>query len=165
MIELSGGKVDNFCEQCGSGTPYSKAIQVAKITVDQCPLIVKLYEDDGVEFRPDSTTFVSDSKARAAAKSTVAKFKAKKCSTLTVTGFAAAGTDKPDYLSKKQEIDTTNQNLTESRAKAFSALLRAAGFSGDIAYVGGGTCGTEWDPDGNVDQDKQRLCRRVEVSN
>ncbi len=165
VIELSGGTVENFCEQCGSGNPHAKAIPVSKLEVDPCPLIVKLYEDDGVEFRPDSTSFVSESKARSAANTTVEKFKAKNCQSLTVTGFAAAGKSKSDYISEKNEIDKTNQTLTEARAKAFAALLRAAGFSGDIAFIGGGTCGTEWDSTGEVDRDKQRLCRRVEVSN
>jgi hypothetical protein len=69
------------------------------------------------------------------------------------------------YLKAKSQIDKTNKSLTAKRAKAFGALLEDAGFSGDLEYVGGGTCGTEWSASGAVDLDLQKLCRRVEVSN
>jgi hypothetical protein len=124
-----------------------------------------LYERDGVEFKANSASFVSLSKAKTAAAKTVKQSKAQGCSSLTVTGFAAAGKDKAVYLKSKTKIDKTNKSLTAKRAKAFGALLENAGFSGDIQYVGGGTCGTEWNPDGKAVEDLQRLCRRVEVTN
>lgn len=165
VITLSGGTVGEICEACGSGEPMPKAIQVQPVHVSQCPLIVKLYESDGVEFKADSTAFVSDSQAQAAALSTVSKFKAKGCSSMTVTGFAAAGKSEKIYKANKSSIDKTNLKLTKERAKAFSKLLTKAGFEGDITYIGAGTCGTEWDGNGAINSERQRLCRRVEVSN
>lgn len=164
-IELSGGTIEGICEACGSGEPMPKAIRVHPIQVSPCPLIVKLYEADGVEFKPDSTSFVSDSQAKAAAESTVAKFKAKGCSSMTVTGYAAAGRSESEYKEEQSSIDKTNAKLTKARAKAFAQLLTTAGFDGDITFVGGGTCGTEWDGNGKASSEQQRLCRRVEVSN
>jgi hypothetical protein len=165
VIRLAGGTIGEICAQCGSGSPHVNSIAVDKVGIVSCPLKVTLYEKDGVEFKADSSSFVSLSKAKTAAAKTVKQSKAQGCSSLTVTGFAAAGKDKPVYLKSKTKIDKTNRSLTAKRAKAFGALLENAGFSGDIQYVGGGTCGTEWNPDGKAVEDLQRLCRRVEVTN
>jgi hypothetical protein len=165
VIQLSGGTVAGMCEACGSGSPLPKAIKVHPVQTVECPLIVKLYESDGVEFKPDSTDFVSADKAKSAAESTVSKFKSKGCSSMTVTGYAAAGKSESEYKQNMKSIDKINLTLTKGRAKAFSRLLIESGFDGDIAFVGGGTCGTEWDGNGKVDAEQQRLCRRVEVSN
>jgi hypothetical protein len=164
-IKLAGGTVGEICSQCGTGSPHENAIVVDTVGIKECPLTVKLYESDGVEFKANSSSFVSPSKAQAAAIKTVKQFKAQGCSSLTITGFAAAGKDKNVYLKSKAKIDKTNKSLTASRAKAFGALLEDAGFTGDLQYVGGGTCGTEWNPDGKAVPDLQRLCRRVEVTN
>ena len=164
-IQLSGGTIEGICEACGSGEPMPKAIRVHPIQIHECPLIVKLYEADGVEFKPDSTEFVSESQAKVAAESTVKKFKTKGCSAMTVTGYAAAGRSESEYKENKSAIDKTNLKLTKARAKSFAQLLTSAGFDGDITFVGGGTCGTEWDGNGKANSEQQRLCRRVEVSN
>jgi len=164
-IRLAGGTVGEICAQCGSGSPHVNSIAADPVGIVSCPLKVTLYEKDGVEFKADSSSFVSLSKAKTAAAKTVKQSKAQGCSSLTVTGFAAAGKDKAVYLKSKTKIDKTNKSLTAKRAKAFGALLENAGFSGDIQYVGGGTCGTEWNPDGKAVEDLQRLCRRVEVTN
>ena len=111
------------------------------------------------------SNFVNPARAKAAAKAVVEKFKAGGCEEMTITGFAAAGVDKPDYLEDKATIDTTNKSLTLARAKKFSTLVRSAGFTGEISTEGFGTCGTEWKPNGKVDTAQQKLCRRVEVSN
>jgi hypothetical protein len=164
-IKLAGGTVGEICSQCGSGSPNKNAIVVDPVGIKECPLTVKLYESDGVEFKANSSSFVSPSKAQTAAIKTVKQFKAQGCSSLTVIGFAAAGKDKKVYLKSKAKIDKTNKSLTANRARAFGALLEDAGFTGDLQYVGGGTCGTEWNPDGKAVPDLQRLCRRVEVTN
>jgi len=165
IIRLAGGTVGEIFSQVGSGSPNQNSIVVDTVGIKSCPLTVKLYESDGVEFKPNRASFVSLGKAQTAATKTVKQFKAQGCSSLTVTGFAAAGKDKNAYLKAKSQIDKTNKSLTAKRAKAFGALLEDAGFSGDLEYVGGGTCGTEWNPDGKAVQDLQRLCRRVEVTN
>ena len=164
-VRLAGGTMGEVCSQCGSGSPNVNSIAVDTVDIKSCPLTVTLYERDGVEFKANSASFVSLAKARTAAARTVKQSKAQGCSSLTVTGFAAAGKDKKIYLKTKAKIDKTNKTLTSNRAKAFGELLEEAGFSGDIQYVGGGTCGTEWNPDGKAIQDLQRLCRRVEVTN
>ncbi len=164
VIELGNGKIGEICALCGAGEPHPNAIQVPSFEVKTCKL-VRLYEEDGVEFKPDSDNFVNISKAQSAAKLIVAQFKGKGCDELEVTGFAAAGKDRSQYEKQKVEIDKTNLALTKKRAAAFARLIRAAGFSGAISSSGGGTCGTEWSASGAVDLDLQRLCRRVEVSN
>ena len=164
VIELGHGKVGDFCAQCGAGEPHRNSIAVPYFAVKTCKL-VRLYEEDGVEFKPDSAVFVNLSKAKSAAKLMSQQFKGKGCDELEVTGFAAAGVDKATYDAKKSQIDKVNLNLTKKRAEAFARLIRAAGFTGAISSSGGGTCGTEWSASGAVDLDLQRLCRRVEVSN
>jgi len=165
VIQYGGGTLQDVCAECGTGRPNDKTIPVHAVNVSACNLIVELYEEDGVEFKPDSTKFVSRSKALNAAKTTVGKFNKKKCDALTVTGFAAAGMSKGKYLANRAEIDETNKPLTLLRAQAFAKLLTQAGFDGEITSAGGGTCGTEWDAAGAVDPRKQKLCRRVEVTN
>lgn len=164
IIRLGGGNLTDVCSECGTGKPTSKAIYVHSVNVTSCNLIVELYEDDGVEFKPDSTEFISSAKALHAAKSTVSKFNQKKCDSVTITGFAAAAVPKDEYLKNKSAIDATNSSLTMLRAQAFGRLLKEAGFSGEVTSVGGGTCGTEWAVDGQVDPKQQKLCRRVEVT-
>jgi hypothetical protein len=164
IIRLAGGSVGEICGQCGSGLPNVNAIPVDLVPVNECPITVKLYDSDGVEFQADSSSFVSEAKANAAAKRTVSEFKSKSgCTSLTVRGVAAAGVDKAPYVSKRTEIDAVNAELTKMRAEAFGSLLKKAGFKGALTYVGGGTCGTEWNSSGLVVPDLQRKCRRVEV--
>jgi hypothetical protein len=165
VVSLRGGKLIETCTECGSGKPSDSAIQVSKVVPSSCNLIVELYDGDGVEFKHDQSVFVSESKALSAAQRTVSKFKAKKCDSLTVTGYAAAGKDKSDYEASKSTIDAENKTLTEERASAFAVLLRQAGFQGEINFVGGGTCLTEWNEEGKTVESLQRLCRKVEVSN
>jgi hypothetical protein len=164
IIRLAGGSVGEICGQCGSGLPNVNAIPVDLVPVNECPITVKLYDSDGVEFQPDTSSFVSESKAKAAAAKTVADFKSKSgCTSLTVRGVAAAGDDKVSYLANRAEIDGVNLDLTKLRAEAFGSLLKKAGFKGSLTFVGGGTCGTEWNSAGLVVPDLQRKCRRVEV--
>jgi hypothetical protein len=165
IIRLGGGKVESICQQCGSGLPESQAIKVSPVDASACPVIVKLYESDGVEFKPDSDEFVSLAEAKSAARDTVAKFIAKKCESISVAGYAAAGEDEDTYENHKAEIDGVNKVLTKRRAAAFAKLLKSAGFEGEIKFSGMGTCGTEWNDEGKVVEKQQRLCRRVEVSN
>lgn len=165
VIRLGGGNLEDICSECGTGKPNDKAIAVQVVNVSPCNLIVELYEADGIQFKPDSAEFVSKTKALNSAKSTVTKFNKKDCDSLTVTGFAAAGKSKAKYLANKADIDETNKSLTLLRAKAFARLLTVAGFEGEISSAAGGTCGTEWTADGLVDSKKQKLCRRVEVTN
>ena len=163
VIALGHGKLMEVCGQCGAGSAHPQAVKVTAVVIPECK--TRLYESDGVEFKPDSATFTSMSEALASAKSISAAFKSKGCDEIAVTGYAAAGVDKPTYEKKKKSIDATNKTLTKSRAAAFGRLIREAGFSGPIVSVGGGTCGSEWTPSGKVDLDLQRLCRRVEVTN
>lgn len=165
VIELSGGSVAQIYEEYGTGAPSENSLDVSLVTANPCPLIVKLYEADGVEFKADSSDFVSPSMARTAAESTVTKFKEENCTSLTVTGWASAGQNLETYNATKDEIDETNSSLTKQRAKAFAQLLLESGFDGEISHVGAGTCGTEWDELGKLIPKEQRLCRRVEVSN
>ena len=165
VAHLAGATLPDVCAECGSGKPSESAIQVSAVKAPPCNLIVELYENDGVEFEPDSDVFRSEDQARAAARSTVAKFKAKECASMTVTGYAAAAKDKKAYLADKENVDSKNDELTKRRATGFAVLLKSAGFDGQIKTVGGGTCGTEWDANGKVDKKQQRLCRRVEVIN
>jgi hypothetical protein len=165
VVRLGGGSVGDICQQCGTGIPSTQSIKVSKVDSSACPVMVTLYESDGVEFKPDSDEFVSVGAAKSAAKATVAKFVAKKCSFITVSGFAAAGEDKGVYDRRKAEIDGVNKVLTKRRAASFAKLIKTAGFTGDIKFVGMGTCGTEWNAEGNAVEKLQRLCRRVEVSN
>lgn len=167
IIQRSNGTlaVEDIQSQVGSGTPAPQSIEVTPVSVVTCGLVVKLYESDGVNFKPDSNKFVDLAKAKKAATDVVKQFKSAGCEEMTVHGYAAAGVDKDDYLSKQDQIDKTNKSLTLSRAKAFAALLKSAGFKGDISTEGLGTCGTEWRTDGTASEDLQLLCRRVEVSN
>jgi len=163
VISLGHGKLMDVCGQCGAGTAHPQAIPVTSVVIPECK--TRLYESDGVEFKPDSATFTSMTQAVAAAKSISANFKSKGCDEIAVTGYAAAGVDKPTYDKKKKTIDATNKTLTKSRAAAFAKLIGQAGFTGPIISIGGGTCGSEWTDSGKVDVDLQKLCRRVEVTN
>lgn len=167
IIQRSNGilATEDIYLQVGTGLPSEKAIPVVPVSAQNCGLVVKLYEADGVNFRPDSNKFVDLAKARKAAAGVVSQFKQAGCDEMTVHGYAAAGVDKDDYLAKQDQIDKTNKALTLSRAKAFASLLKSAGFSGEISTEGLGTCGTEWRTDGTASEDLQLLCRRVEVSN
>jgi len=164
VIKYANGQLKEVCAQCGAGDPHRLAIPVPTFEVKTCTLI-KLYEEDGVEFLPNSATFKNLSKAKATAKNMSTQFQSKGCDEMTVTGFAAAGVDKVDYQKGKTKIDSTNKKLTKKRAAAFASLVRAAGYKGSISSAGAGTCGTEWTGAGKVDNDLQRMCRRVEVSN
>jgi len=164
VIKYANGELKEVCAQCGAGDPHRLAIPVPSFEVKTCSLI-KLYEEDGVEFLPNSATFKNLSKAKATAKNMSTQFQSKGCDEMTVTGFAAAGVDKVDYQKGKTKIDSTNKKLTKKRAAAFASLVRAAGYKGSISSAGAGTCGTEWTGAGKVDNDLQRMCRRVEVSN
>jgi hypothetical protein len=164
VIKYANGELKEVCAQCGAGDPHRLAIPVPTFEVKTCTLI-KLYEEDGVEFLPNSATFKNLSKAKATAKNMSTQFQSKGCDEMTVTGFAAAGVDKVDYQKGKTKIDSTNKKLTKKRAAAFASLVRAAGYMGSISSAGAGTCGTEWTGAGKVDNDLQRMCRRVEVSN
>jgi hypothetical protein len=164
IIEYGGGIVKEVCAKCGAGFPHQFAISVPTFEVPTCTL-VRLYEEDGVEFEPDTANFTDITKAKSAAKQMSSKFTGSGCDEMVITGFAAAGVDKPQYQTQKSEIDATNKALTKKRAAAFAQLVRAAGYKGAISSAGGGTCGTEWSGSGSVDLDLQRLCRRVEVSN
>jgi hypothetical protein len=164
VITYANGDLKEVCAQCGAGDPHRLAIPVPTFEVKTCTLI-KLYEDDGVEFLPNSATFKNLAKAKATAKNMSTQFQSKGCDEMTVTGFAAAGVDKVDYQKAKTKIDSTNKKLTKKRAAAFASLVRAAGYKGSISSAGAGTCGSEWTGAGKVDKDLQRMCRRVEVSN
>jgi len=164
VIEYGGGNVKEICAKCGAGFPHPFAIPVPKFEVRPCTLI-RLYEEDGVEFAPDTATFTNLAKAKSAAKQMSSQFTGKGCDEMVITGFAAAGVDKSTYQKGKTKIDATNKSLTQKRAAAFAQLVRAAGYKGAISSAGAGTCGTEWSASGSVDLDLQRMCRRVEVSN
>jgi hypothetical protein len=164
VITYANGDLKEVCAQCGAGDPHRLAIPVPTFEVKTCSLI-KLYEEDGVEFLPNSATFKNLSKAKTTAKNMSTQFQSKGCDEMTITGFAAAGVDKVEYQKGKTRIDSTNKNLTKKRAAAFASLVRAAGYKGSISSAGAGTCGTEWTGAGKVDKDLQRMCRRVEVSN
>jgi len=162
VIQLGNGTLDSVCSQCGSGKPHPQAIKVKTVSLPSC--FVRLYEADGVEFKPDTATFVDPQKASETAKSISGQFTKQGCTSISVTGYAAAGVDKSDYELKKSDIDSTNSALTKARAKAFADLIHNVGYQGDISSMGAGTCGTEWSASGKADPDLQRLCRRVEVS-
>ena len=167
IIARSNGVLttENIFGQVGSGMPHTSAIKVTSIEIQTCKLIVKLYEKDGVQFEPDTNVFVSLSKAKSAAEKVARDFKEAHCEEITVHGYAAAGVDRDEYDSKKDQIDSTNSKLTLSRAKAFANLIKKAGFSGTVNTEGIGTCGTEWTANGDASESLQKLCRRVEVSN
>jgi hypothetical protein len=163
VIELAHGNLVEVYGQVGAGSPHPQAIPATSIEIPECK--TRLYESDGVEFKPDSASFTNKKQAIAAAKRISANFKNKGCDEIAVTGYAAAGVDKSTYMKKKSKIDATNKTLTKNRAAAFGRLIRDAGFTGPIVSIGGGTCGSEWTPSGKVDVDLQKLCRRVEVAN
>lgn len=167
VISRSNGilVIDDIYGKVGSGKPNPNAIKVSPIGDKPCTLLVKLYEEDGVEFKPDSSVFVDSAEAKSAASMVAETFKKAECDEMTIHGYAAAGVDKTTYDSKKSEIDETNKALTLLRAKAFAALVKRAGFTGIIHTDGVGTCGTEWKSNGKVAPDLQKLCRRVEVTN
>lgn len=167
VITRSNGvlEIQDIQRKVGSGTPNKNAIKVSTVDAPECKLIVKLYEKDGVRFKPDSDKFVDSSKANSAAERVVTAFQEAQCDTMTVHGYAAAGVDHETYLKDQSKIDRTNESLTLSRAKAFATLLKNAGFEGTIKTEGVGTCGTEWKADGSVAPSLQQLCRRVEVTN
>jgi hypothetical protein len=164
VVTYANGDLKEVCSQCGAGDPHPLAIPVPTFEVKTCTLI-RLYEEDGVEFLPDSATFKDISKAKSTANKMSSQFESKGCDEMTVTGFAAAGVDKAEYQMDKAKIDSTNKRLTKQRAAAFASLVRAAGYKGSISSAGAGTCGTEWAGSGKADRDLQRMCRRVEVSN
>ena len=150
----------------GSGLPHKNAIKATPVDGGGCTIVRKLYEKDGVQFEPNTNVFVDSTKAKSAAKDVVKAFQAAHCDSITVHGFAASGTTKDEYESKKADIDTVNKALTLLRAKAFAALLKQAGFKGEISSDGFGTCEDEqWTGAGKIDETAQKQCRRVEVSN
>jgi hypothetical protein len=167
VIRLSNGDLSdaNTHGQVGTGDPNPNAISSSIVNVATCPLLITLYERDGVQFQPNNAVFVDEASAIKKAKDVASSFTRENCDELTVHGYAAAGVDKLAYESKQASIDTKNKSLTLSRAKAFAALVKKAGFKGIINTEGVGTCGTEWTPTGAVDSKAQKLCRRVEVSN
>jgi hypothetical protein len=166
VISLSGGvlTVDDIHGQVGTGVPNVKSIKISSISVLTCS-VVRLYEKDGIEYQPDSASFVNQALAQKAAATIAHDFESKGCDEMTVTGYAAAGVDKATYDSKSSQIDSANSALTLKRAKAFATLIKASGYSGSIKTSGAGTCGTEWGQDGKALEALQKLCRRVEVSN
>lgn len=166
VIARSNGvlKVENIFGQIGTGAPHSNAISVSKIEVATCQ-VVRLYEENGIEFAADTSNFIDRAAAQKTASELAETFMSKGCDEITVTGYAAAGVDQSAYKAKSTAIDSTNAKLTLKRAEAFAALLKIGGFKGSITSKGGGTCGTEWAASGKADAELQRLCRRIEVSN
>ena len=164
IVRLSGGEKGEFYGQVGSGVPNVNSIPVVLVPVNECPVTVYLDSSDGLEFEADSIDFVSIVDARAAAKKTVTTFEGLKgCTSLTVRGVAAAGVDKSEYMTDRAAKDAENLTLTKARAEAFGNLLREAGFEGQLEFIGGGTCMTEWNASGDAVPELQRVCRRVEV--
>jgi hypothetical protein len=164
VIKLSGGTlVEIQQEGLQSDTPGDHAIKVTPVKDYPCPLLTI----DTLEYKPDTAQYINLSVAKAEAKRVVALFNkaGPNCQTLTVTGYAASGRSKSEYLKSKTKIDKTNLNLTLLRAKAFESLLKAAGFQGLITAVGHGTGDPDWAPDGKPDPVLQEQNRRIEVTN
>lgn len=150
----------------GGGMPNSNSIKVTPVEGHPCTVVRKLYEKDGVKFKPNSAVFVDPAKAKKSAKDVADAFEAASCNSITVHGYAASGVAKEEYNAKSEEIDATNIELTLRRAKAFANLLKSVGFDGEINTDGAGTCTDEqWTSSGKLDESLQQLCRRVEVTN
>lgn len=167
VITRSNGimATENIFGQVGSGLPHKNSIEVTSMEIKTCQLMIKLYEKDGVKFEPDSDTFLDPSKAKSAAKTVAEAFKKASCDSMTIFGYAAAGMSKSEYDKSESIRVAANKLLTEFRAKAFADLVKSAGFTGKIKIIGKGTCSDNWNDDGSVNESKQKLCRRVEVSN
>lgn len=168
VISRSNGELatEDTYGKVGSGLPHKNAIKATPLDPPGCSIVRKLYEKDGVQFEPNTNVFVDVAKAKSAAKDVVKAFEAAHCDSITVHGFAASGTTRDEYEEKKSDIDSVNKALTLLRAKAFAALLKQAGFKGEISSDGFGTCEDEqWTSAGKIDESAQKLCRRVEVSN
>jgi hypothetical protein len=163
VIKLSGGElIELQLEGLQSSPAGDHAIKVDEIKDVVCPLLTI----DTLEYKPDTAEYLNLSAAKRAAKMVVSEFKnAPGCQTLTVTGYAASGRSKQDYLKNKASIDRKNLTLTLKRAKAFEALLKQAGFTGMITAVGKGTGEPDWATNGKPDPTLQAANRRIEVTN
>jgi len=164
VITLSGGQLIELQQEGLQSSPAGNhAIAVSTVKDVICPLLTI----DTLEYKPDTAVYLNFSAAKTAAKMVVSEFKkaGSGCNTLTVTGYAASGRSKNDYLKNKTSIDKANLRLTLLRAKAFESLLKQAGFSGQITSIGHGTGDPDWGPDGKADSVLQDANRRIEVTN
>ena len=164
VIKLSGGTlVEIQQEGLQSDPPGDHAIKMSPVKDVLCPLLII----DTLEYKPDTAQYLNLATAKSEAKRVVKEFKKSgdNCQSLTVTGYAASGRSKSEYLKSKASIDKSNLKLTLLRAKAFEGLLKAAGFRGLITAVGHGTGGPDWASNGKPDPVLQEQNRRIEVTN
>ena len=74
----------------------------------------------------------------------------------------ASGVDKDEY--NNAEIEA-GKALSLARAKAFAALIKAAGWNGKIKAVGGGKGPVDdWNSDGSFNESKGKSNRKVVIS-
>lgn len=164
VIKLSGGELVELQQEGLQSSPAGDhAIKVTAVKDVVCPFLII----DSLEFKPGLPQFLNLSAAKSKAKDVVSEFKkaGSGCQTLTVTGYAASGRSKKDYIKNKAAIDKSNLNLTLLRAKAFESLLKQAGFTGQITSVGHGTGEPDWTEDGKPNPVIQESNRRIEVTN
>ena len=164
VIKLSGGELVELRQEGLQSSPAGDhAIKVTPVKDAICPLLTI----DTLEYKPDTAQYINLSVAKTKAKMVVSEFKkaGSGCQNLTVTGYAASGRSKKDYLKNKVAIDKTNLQLTLLRAKAFESLLKQVGFTGQITSVGHGTGEPDWTEDGKPDPVLQEANRRIEVTN
>ena len=162
-IKLSGGSLDFEVREVGYSTPPANSFKTSGVSSLPSSCLITLNEDDGVRFNPGVTTFVSDSKAKKAAEAAVAELSKNECTgEIKITGFVASGVAKDKYDAAEIE---SGQQLSLARAKAFAALIKAAGWSGKITSVGGGK-GPEndWNADGSFNENKGKNNRKVVIS-
>jgi flagellar motor protein MotB len=163
VIKLSGGELTERINEVGYKAPPANAYQTSAVSSLPTSCLITLNEDDGVRFNPGVTTFVNEAKAKKAAEAVVAELNDNDCvGEIKVTGFVASGVDKDKY--DDAEIES-GQQLSLARAKAFAALIKAAGWNGKINAIGGGKGSVDdWNADGTFNETKGKSNRKVVIS-
>jgi hypothetical protein len=163
VIKLSGGEITKRVNEVGYKAPPANSYQTAPVASLPTSCLITLNEDDGVRFNPGVTTFVNAAKAKSAAESVVAELNENDCTgSIKVTGYVASGVDKDKYNAAEVE---KGKALSLARAEAFAALIKAAGWDGNIKAIGGGKGSVDdWNADGTFNETKGKSNRKVVVS-
>jgi hypothetical protein len=163
VIKLSGGEITKRVNEVGYKAPPANSYQTAPVASLPTSCLITLNEDDGVRFNPGVTTFVNAAKAKSAAESVVAELNENDCTgSIKVTGYVASGVDKDKYNAAEVE---KGKALSLARAEAFAALIKAAGWDGNIKAIGGGKGSVDdWNADGTFNETKGKSNRKVVIS-
>lgn len=161
VVHAGDIKAGDIADATGTSTGVIKTDSIANLA-GACIGAISLSDDD-VKFKENLAVFESDAAAIKAAKKVKVQLDKKPCTTaITVTGYVASDTSKTEFEKNPNRGD----GLSLQRAQAFAALLRKVGVSSsvEIKSVAGGCPGNDWDEQGNKLESKQKLNRKVVVS-